>query len=195
MVKTFSSIPVILAHMRYLLSSCALLLAEVALASSPPTLRVQLECFDAWQSTNLKNGGGGPGGAHWNTETVVCEARLEEAPGADIQSVQFRLEIGQGKALTPAGDLYLPAHPQKTLAMGEETIPVEAIAAVAERTRRFFIPASLLTRTLLKTSRQPETGATVSRARFVLTARGLDAKGRAVATANAEVAAEFAFGE
>jgi hypothetical protein len=181
--------------MRPLIATWVLLLAGTVLAEPPPALLVRLECFDAWKNGNLKDGGGGPGGAQWNTETVVCEARIGESPRADIQSVQLRLEVGQGQALTRVGELYVPAHPRQGLAMGEEAPQVEAIAAVAERTRGFFIPAPLFARTLRKTSRQPQSGANVYRARFVLTARGLDAKGRTVATVRDEVKAEFAFGE
>lgn len=170
-------------------------MAASASASPSPTLAIRLECFDAWKSSNLREGGGGPGGAQWNTETVVCEARLEEPPGAAIQSVQLRVEVGQGQALTTVGELYIPAHPRQVLAMGEETPQVAALAAAAERTRRFFIPAPLFTRALRKSSRQQQTGALLYQARFVLTARGLDAKGRTVATARDEVKAEFAFGE
>jgi hypothetical protein len=72
---------------------------------------------------------------------------------------------------------------------------VEALAAAAERARSFFIPAPLFSRMLRKKSRQPQTGAEVYAARFVVTAQGLDAKGRVIATAREEVRAEFAFGE
>jgi hypothetical protein len=81
------------------------------------------------------------------------------------------------------------------MAMGEEKPEVPAIAAVAEPSRPFFIPAHLFGRALRKTSRQPETGADVYRVRFVLTARGSDHKGRAFTTARDEITAEFAFGE
>ncbi|MFY0529347.1 hypothetical protein ACN28I_41335 [Archangium gephyra] len=93
------------------------------------------------------------------------------------------------------GELYAPAHPRKVLAMGEETPQVEAIASVAERVRSFFIPQPLFSRLLRKKSRQPQTGADVYAARFVVTVQGLDAKGRVLATAREEIRAEFAFGE
>ena len=120
---------------------------------------------------------------------------MQEAPSDLVRSVQYRLEVGQGQALTLVGELHGPAHPRDVLAMGEEEPEVAAIAAVAEPSRQFFIPAHLFQRALRKTSRQPETGADVYRVRFVLTARGSDNKGRAFATARDEITAEFAFGE
>jgi hypothetical protein len=181
--------------MRSLVATCVLLLASTALAGSPPALKVRLECFDAWKGSSLRDRAGGPGGANWNADTMVCQARLEEAPLPLIRSVQYRLEIGQGKALTLVGELHGPAHPREMLSMGDEKPEVAAIAAVAERTHHFFIPAHVFMRTLRKSSRQPETGADVYRVRFVLTARGSDEKGRSIATARDELTAEFAFGE
>jgi hypothetical protein len=181
--------------MRFWTAGFILLLAGTALAEPSTPLTLRLRCFDAWEGRDLKEGGGGPGGAQWNTEAVVCEVRLDSAPEPGIQSVRIRLEAGQGSSLTSMGELYVPARPREVLAMGEETPPVEALAAVAEPVRGFFIPAPLFSRLLRKKSRQPRTGADVYAARFVATVQGLDAKGRVIATAREEVRAEFAFGE
>jgi len=181
--------------MHFWTATCLLLLAGSALAEPSTPLRIRLQCLDAWKGSDLKEGGGGPGGAQWNTEAVVCEVRLDSPPEPGIQSVRIRLEAGQGNALTSMGELYAPAHPREVLAMGEESPQVEAIAAAAERARSFFIPAQLFSRLLRKKSRQPQTGADVYAARFVATVQGMDAKGRVIATAREEVRAEFSFGE
>lgn len=79
--------------------------------------------------------------------------------------------------------------------MGEEQPKLEALATVAANKPGFFIPASMFTRALRQKSRQAETGASVYRVRFRVTATGLDVKGRVLATVRDEVTAEFAFGE
>jgi hypothetical protein len=174
---------------------CILLLAGTALAEPSTPLTIRLQCFDAWKGSDLKESGGGPGGAQWNTEAVVCEVRIDSTPAPSLQSLRIRLEAGQGSSLTPMGELYAPAHPREVLAMGEETPQVEAIAAMAERARSFFIPQRLLSRMLRKKSRQFQTGAEVYSARFVATVQGMDARGRVIATAREEIRAEFSFGE
>lgn len=181
--------------MRSWTAICILLLAGTALAEPSTPLTLRLQCFDAWKGVDLKAGGGGPGGAQWNTDAVVCEVRIDSEPKPDLQSLRIRLEAGQGGSLTSMGELYAPAHPREVLAMGEETPQVEAIASVAGRARSFFIPQPLFSRLLRKKSRQPQTGADVYAVRFVVTVQGLDAKGRVLATAREELRAEFAFGE
>ena len=180
--------------MHRLIAGIVLLLVGTAAAEPTSRLMVRLECFDAWKSINLKEAGGGPGGVHWNTGAVACEAGLGTAPPDDVESVQLRLELGQGKVLAPVGELYIPAHPERTLAMGEPA-QVEALSAAARRTRDFFVPSAQFMRALRKTSREPQTGARIYLVRFVLTARGLDAKGRTLTVARDEVQARFAMGE
>ncbi|EPX62277.1 hypothetical protein D187_008464 [Cystobacter fuscus DSM 2262] len=180
----------LLRNVRYLL-----LFLSVARADPSPALTVQLECLDAWKGGNLQEQGGGPMGAQWNTEAVVCEARIEGTPGDAVRSVHMMLQVGQGNEMLMVGELYVPAHPQRTLAMADAQSQAKSIQAAASPIRTFFIPDPLLARTLRKKSRQPGTGAEVYIVHFVLTARGLDGKGRVVARARDEVKSEFAFGE
>ena len=177
------------------MATCVVLLAGTALAEPTPALVVGLDCYDAWKSGNLSEAGGGPGGAQWNTEAVVCSARIEPVSAPGVQSVWIRLQMGQGKTFALVGELYSPAAPRQVLAQGEGQPSVDAIATVARGKPSFFIPAALFKRALRKKSRQAETGATVYSMRFLVTARGLDAKGRVLASAHDEVRAEFAFGE
>jgi hypothetical protein len=181
--------------MRLPIVCCLLLVASPALANPPPALKVQLTCFDAWTGGNLREPSGGPMGAQWNTEAVVCEAALQGTPGEDVRSVHLKLQLGQGNKLLLAGELHVPAHPRQTLTMGEEPSQAPALQAAASPLRTFFIPPPLFARTLRKKSRQPGTGAELYRIRFVLTAQGLDGKGRTVARAQDELKPEFAFGE
>lgn len=182
--------------MRFVMAAWSVLMAGPASAqpvASP--LVIHLECFDAWKGGSLREAGGGPGGAQWNTEAIVCATSLQSVTNPEVHSVRLRLQLGQGKALALAGERLLPAHPREVLALGDEHPKVDAIASVAANTPSFFIPAFLFTNASRQKSRQAETGAEVRRVRFLVTATGLDAKGRVLATVRDEIQAEFAFGE
>ncbi len=173
-------------------ASCVLLLAGSVWAKPEPTIAVDLDCFDAWKSRSVREPGGGPGGAQWNTEVVVCAVRLEPTPDSTVRSVRLRLQVGARGPLTSVGELYMPAEPRQVLALGEAKPEVEAIARIAEGRPVFFIPASVFHRVLRQAACLSKP---VCSLRFVVTAQGLDAEGRAVASAREELRADFAFGE
>ncbi|WP_434385562.1 hypothetical protein [Melittangium boletus] len=170
----------------------ALLLAGSVWAKPDPAIVVDLDCFDAWKSRSVREPGGGPGGAQWNTEAVVCAVRLEPTPAPRVHSVRLRLQVGARGALTSVGELYVPAEPRQVLALGEAKPEVEAIAQVAEGRPVFFIPASVFHRVLREAACLSKPMCSL---RFIVTAQGLDAEGRAVASAREELRADFSFGE
>ncbi|MBM7112243.1 hypothetical protein [Archangium primigenium] len=178
--------------MNFWTASCVLLLAGSAWAKPAPVLGMKLDCFDAWKSRSLREPGGGPGGAQWNTEAVVCAVRLDPPPESPVRTVRLRLQVGARGSLTPVGELYVPAEPRQVLALGEAKPEVEALAQVAEGRPVFFVPASVFHRVLREAACLSKP---VCSLRFVVTAQGLDAEGRAVASAREELRADFAFGE
>ena len=156
----------------------------------PPPLVRSFACFDALKHRDLGAASGGPGGSHWNTMGAACEVEVAFPTDQRVEYLEVSASYGQPGAMRPVFLTYVdnpqPLDRWTTTVFGAQT---------GQTRRQFSIPFAVFHKGLVRPSKDPQSGAQVYRARFVVTVTMRDADLRAVRRDSREVSASFAFGE